>query len=582
MKRQQTVLVIDDDRMVRRLVDLRLKDLSVRVESAADGPTGLAEARRLKPDLVLLDVSMPGLDGFEVCRQLRHHPSTRDIPVIFLTGSDAAGEKAKAFELGAVDYVTKPFEPGELRARVRAALRTQALVEALETQARTDSLTGLPNRAAFRRRLTECIERAHSNESYHFIVLFLDLDRFKVINDSLGHGVGDQMLIAVADTIRRVVADETVDHGINGFIARMGGDEFTILIEPTEDVRWACELAQRLRTELTLPLQLDDYQVTTDASIGVRVCNGLCYDADELIRDSDTAMYHAKALGKGRTVVFDQRMHEQALERLELEQDLRLAQAGGQLMLYYQPIISLETGELDGFEALLRWKHPQRGIISPDTFIPIAEETGLIIDIGQWVLDQACADLADWKERFPEHKSIHIGCNLSKVQLAVNGLDNIVADTLKQHGIDPAELHLEVTESVIMHDASVVVPVMDRLRDMGIVMCMDDFGKGYSSLASLHRFPIDVLKIDREFIAAMTQSRAHMAVVHAIVTLADNLGMRVVAEGIETEGHLVQLQTLECAYGQGYLFGRPGPAEQVIKWLADGVNLDACRKPQAV
>jgi len=571
MRRQQTLLVIDDDRMVRRLVTIRLRDLSVRVEGAGDGPTGIAEARRLRPDLILLDVSMPDMDGFEVCRRLRNQPTTRDIPVIFLTGTDDPAEKAKAFELGAVDYVTKPFEPAELRARVRAALRTQALVEALETQARTDSLTGLPNRAAFRKRLTECLERAHSNDAYHFTVLFLDLDRFKIVNDSLGHAVGDQMLVAVADTIRRVVAESMVDVGGDAYIARMGGDEFTILLEQIDDQQWVCDLAEHIRSELTCPLQLDDYQVSTDASIGVRSCNGLCSDADELLRDSDTAMYHAKAAGKGRYVVFDDHMHHEALHRLELEQDLRQALPNDQFMLYYQPIISLESGLLTGFEALLRWQHPERGIIPPDHFIPIAEETGLIIDIGQWVLDQACADLADWKQRFPDHTPpIHVACNLSKVQLAVNGLGDVVADTLERHGIDPGELHLEVTESVIMHDAAVVVPVMEQLRSTGIVLTMDDFGKGYSSLASLHRFPIDVLKIDREFIDAMTRSRAHTAVVHAIVTLADNLGMRVVAEGIETNDHLVQLQTLDCTYGQGYLFGKPAPAEQAVKWLTAG------------
>ncbi len=576
MRRQQTVLVIDDDRSVRRLVEVRLRELEVDVASAADGAAGLATARRRQPDLILLDVAMADMDGFEVCRRLRDQASTRDIPVIFLTGADAADEKNRAFELGAVDYVTKPFEAAELRARVRAALRTQALVEALETQARTDSLTGLPNRAAFRKRLTHALERAHGPEAFRFTVLFLDLDRFKVINDSLGHAVGDQLLISVADTIRSVVADAMADRDADAYVARMGGDEFTLLLEHVSDTEWARELAERLRQRIAEPIQLDDYQVNVDASIGIRACNGLSNDADELLRDSDTAMYHAKAAGKGRCVVFDQRMHREAVDRLQLEHDLRFAAERDQMQLYYQPIVNLEDGKLLGLEALLRWNHPQRGLIPPDQFIPIAEETGIIIDLGQWVLDNACAQLAKWKPMMDNHADLFVSCNLSKVQLAVNGLTDAVAQTLDRHQIAPEQLHLEITESVIMHDAAVVVPVMEKLRERDIVLTMDDFGKGYSSLASLHRFPIDTLKIDREFVDAMTRSRAHTAVVHAIITLADNLGMRVVAEGIETQDHLVQLQALECAYGQGYLFGRPAPAEQATAWVRDGLSV-ACK-----
>ncbi|MFW6058913.1 MAG: putative bifunctional diguanylate cyclase/phosphodiesterase [Phycisphaeraceae bacterium] len=565
MKRTQKVLVIDDDAAVHRLVKVRLGKLDVDVLAATDGAAGLAAARQQAPDLILLDVAMPGMDGFEVCRRLRDHAVTCEIPVIFLTGSDNSEEKSRGFELGASDYVTKPFDAAELNARVRAALRTQALVEALETQARTDALTGLPNRAALHRRLTQYLDQHREDTQHALAILFIDLDRFKVINDSLGHGIGDQLLIEVADllcTESRHMAEEGVLESVP-FVARMGGDEFTILIERVRDSNSAVAVGERLCAALQAPRELSGYHVTIGGSIGVRLCDHDCDDVDMLLRDSDTAMYRAKAEGKGRCVLFDQKMLAHARERLQLEHDLHHALDNDQFELHYQPIIDLRNRRLRSLEALLRWRHPEQGLVGPDEFIPIAEETGLIRTIGRWVLRRACQQLNEWVQNGAIDAGTAINVNLSKVQVQELDLPETMHEIVRECGMTPSHVQLEITESAIMQDMQLVIPVLEQLHECGFILAMDDFGKGYSSLASLHRFPIDLLKIDRQFVDVMTQSRAHIAVVNAIITLADNLGMAVVAEGIETDGHLVQLQTLDCAYGQGHLFCRPQPPSRL-------------------
>ncbi|MFG0330253.1 MAG: EAL domain-containing protein [Phycisphaerales bacterium] len=569
MSRRQKVLVIDDDSMIHNLVKIRLKDLKVEVVCAADGRRGLEIAQEEDIDLVLLDVSMPLMTGFEVCRHLRDDPRTRDLPVIFLTGSDDAGEKVRGFELGAVDYVTKPFDAAELRARVRAALRTQALVHALEAQAETDNLTGLPNRKAFQRAVIRCIEHARQHpDHYKFAVMFLDLDRFKIINDSLGHGIGDELLIAISNTLHRCVR-EVGRGGSRDLVARMGGDEFAILLDDIPDLGAATSVAERLIDELSQPYDLQGYQVVTGTSVGIRLCRGDCETADALLRDSDTAMYHAKAGGKGRYVVFDDEMHARVLDRLELENDLRGAVDAGQLTLFYQPLVSISDGSLVGFEALSRWRHPSRGIVSPDQYIGIAEETNLILEIGRLALREACRNISLWRRDHANASDIQVHVNLSKVQLNTLGFVDHVISAMRDFEVEPSSLVLEVTESVIMHNSKSVVPVLEELRELGLRLAMDDFGTGYSSLASLHRFPIDILKIDKAFIHAIDSSRPHAAIVDAIVKLAHNLGMDVVAEGIETPNHLALLQALECDLAQGYFFGKPVSADNAAQFISN-------------
>lgn len=564
MSRSQTVLVIDDDQSIRQLVPVRLKSLSARIVSASGGPEGIRLAAETRPDLILLDVSMPEMDGFEVCRQLRDNPLTRQIPVIFLTGSDEPDEKSRGFELGAVDYVTKPFDPAELRARVRNALRTQALLAALEVEVRTDRLTGLPNRRAFSDVLQRCIERCREHEQYQFAVLFIDLDRFKLINDSLGHQVGDELLVAVADRLRRCIGEVPCQGraGAEHVIARMGGDEFTILLDDLPSRDTALQAADRLQEELGQPYNLGEHRVSSSLSVGIRFSHGREETDQTLLRDSDAAMYHAKSAGKGRYMVFDEQMHETAVDRLSLENDLREALEREQFELHYQPIIRAESGTLVGFEALLRWHHPQRGLVAPDRFIPIVEENGGIHRIGRWVLRQALQQLEVWQRLHSGETPLHIAVNLSKAELTLTNIDTQIAEAIESVGIEPQQLTLEITESAIMSDPGTVVPVLERLRRLGVRLAMDDFGTGHSSLALLHKFPLDALKIDRSFIVSMSETRAHSAIVGTIVMLAQYLGLEVIAEGVETNTQLAQLLAMDCDCIQGYYFGKPAPAQE--------------------
>jgi len=558
MTHKPTVLVVDDDPLIHKLVSVRIRELNAAVVCASGPEEGIELAHSVRPQLILLDVDMPGMSGFDVCARLRDDPLTREIPVIFLTGTDDSDVKVRAFEMGAVDYVTKPFNAGELRARVRAALRMQSLLAALEVQARTDVLTGLPNRQAFQHAVARCIERARQQEeNYQFALLFLDLDRFKIINDSLGHGVGDELLINVANKLYNCVrcgAQEPVGRD-QDIVARMGGDEFAVLLHDVKNLDMVCEIAERIRLKASESVNIEGYEVHCGASVGVRICDQTSEDADALLRDSDTAMYHAKDAGKGCVSVFDDRMREQVVNRLQLETDLRQAVSNRQLELVFQPMIDINDHRVRGFEALVRWNHPERGVVMPDVFIPIAEETGLIHDIGRWVLRNACMHLREWIRT--HDTNFHISVNLSKAQLGSDDLSEHVRQVIEDFGLDPKLLLLEVTESVIMHESRLVAPILEQLHNLGVQFAMDDFGTGQSSLACLHRFPLDVLKIDRSFVQRLENNRPYAAIVHAIITLAHNLDLTVVAEGVESDDQLVTLQALECDFAQGFLLSHP-------------------------
>lgn len=450
--------------------------------------------------------------------------------------------------------------------------------EQLRYAALHDSLTDLPNRTLLMEHLAQSIRRNQRRPDYKFAVMFLDFDRFKVINDSLGHCVGDELLVAIARRLQAclrttdVISGPVSDHG---HVARLGGDEFVVLLDGIHDTSDAVRVAERLQEEMSAPFRLDRHEVHLTASIGLVSSDGNYERPEDILRDADTAMFHAKMGGRARHVVFDRQMHEQALQRLELENDLRRAIDEAQLFVVYQPIISLADGRVRGFEALLRWKHPQRGLIRPDLFVPISEETGLIVPIGEFVLEAACRQLAEFEHRFPELAPLSMNVNVSKRQLIQGEVIRTIRDVLNRTGIAPGALELEVTESIIMEQAEVLAPVLREIKSLGVRLAMDDFGTGHSSLSCLHRFPIDILKIDRSFIACIgtEQDRPcveHTAIVEAIVTLAHHLGMRVVAEGIETPSQLVQLQALGCDFGQGYHFARPVPAEEALSLLAQG------------
>jgi diguanylate cyclase (GGDEF)-like protein len=384
-------------------------------------------------------------------------------------------------------------------------------------------------------------------------VLFIDLDRFKNINDSLGHNTGDQLLVAIAGRIGECLRPTDT-------VARLGGDEFAILLDGLEDWTLATAVADRVQNELLRPFSLNGHEVYTTASIGIRLSVDGREDAENMLRDADTAMYRAKDNGKARHELFHNTMHTRAVALLKLENDLRRAIERREFSVHYQPIISLDTETLAGFEALVRWDHPERGTVPPDEFIALAEETGLIAEIGTSVLREACTKLHEWHS-ISGRDSLTMSVNLSGKQLRQIDLIEQIEKTLQETGINPAWLRLEITETVVMENAELATSTLVRLRKLGVSLSIDDFGTGYSSLSYLHRFPVNTLKIDRSFIGRMTRGDENSEIVKTICTLANNLGMEVVAEGVETREQLQLLRSLKCQYGQGYLFSKPIDAE---------------------
>jgi diguanylate cyclase (GGDEF)-like protein len=399
-----------------------------------------------------------------------------------------------------------------------------------------------------------------STQGKSVAVMFLDLDNFKVVNDSLGHDAGDEMLVEVAKRLITCVRPHDT-------VARLGGDEFTILLEDIDDPSLASEMAARVARVLNAPVQLKGHEVFTSASIGVAVSTHHELPGD-MLRDADTAMYQAKAAGKAHHIVFDPTMKERATERLELESELRRAIDQGELRIHYQPIIALETGNVTEVEALVRWDHPVRGIMPPLRFIPLAEETGLILPLGQWVLEESCRQARAWQKEFPSDPPLTVSVNLSARQFAQADLVNDVARVLKETNLSPCSLKLEITESLMMVNPESTRFKLAALRDIGVRLAVDDFGTGYSSMAYLSRFPLDTLKIDKSFVGGLGEQTEADAIVRAIITLAKTLNLHVTSEGIETAEQLMRLNNLGSDLGQGYFFSRPLTTDAMRELLA--------------
>ena len=444
-----------------------------------------------------------------------------------------------------------------------------------------DALTNLPNRAMLADRLSLDLARAKRNQNYHFAVLFLDLDRFKIVNDSLGHTMGDQLLVELSQRLESCLRK-------NDTAARLGGDEFALILDDIKDPLDAVYVAERVQESLAKPFDLNGQDFYTSASIGIAYSRTGYERPEEILRDADTAMYRAKANGKARYEVFDSEMHQRALRALKLEGDLRRAIEHGEIRVHYQPILSLTTREVIGFEALARWFHPEHGTIPPDKFIPLAEETGLIIPLGGLVLRTACRQLKQWNDRYGNvDKSWTISVNMSGRQFSQPGLVQQIEQVLRDTRLAPGCLRLELTESVVMENANTAADMLHQLKELGVQLSLDDFGTGYSSLSYLHCFPFDILKVDQSFIAKVTSDREIAGIVETIMVLAGKLSKQIVAEGIETEEQLEQLRALNCEYGQGYLFSKPveaaavptlffkpKPAEQLIMEAAPNESVE--------
>jgi len=442
-----------------------------------------------------------------------------------------------------------------------------------------DPLTGLPNRTLLHEKVGACLERVAQDPGYPFAVLLLDLDRFKVINDSLGHLAGDELLIHVAQRLRSAVrnappAGTPAREATQDVIARLGGDEFAILLENV-DAPGAVRVAERIRESIHSAFQLETKEVFTSASIGIAMGHRGYRTPTEILRDADTAMYRAKSLGRSRFEIFDGEMRAEAVARLELESDLRRAVDNQEFVLYYQPKVRLSTNKIVGVEALLRWRHPMRGIVPPDEFIPLAEETGLIVPIGLWVLREACLAMRRWQSEFPTVPPLEVSVNVSVRQFREPDLYERVEGILAETGLDPATLQLEITESVLMDDVDTVAALLNRLKTLGVGLKIDDFGTGYASLKCLNRLPFDVLKIDRSFVVNMSDNEGTGDTIRTILLLAENLGMEVVAEGIERKDQLVELRSLHCDYGQGYYFSPPVAQEALGEWIRKARTADS-------
>ena len=430
--------------------------------------------------------------------------------------------------------------------------------EQLVRNAFSDALTGLANRALLRDRLDRALKRQIRHPDYLFAVLFLDLDRFKLVNDSLGHTIGDELLRAVARRLEKCLRSQDT-------VARLGGDEFTMFLEDIRDETDATRVAERVHKDLRAPFQVAGHEVFTTSSIGIALSSTGYTQPEDLLRDADTAMYRAKSLGKACYSMFDTAMHERAVALLQLDHDLRRALERKEFRIHYQPIVRLENAEVTEVEALLRWEHPARGFVSPAEFIPLAEETRLIIPIGRWALEETCRQVRAWQLQFGTYLPVNV--NLSGKQLSQLDLVYQITQILQRFSLDGRSLKLEITESVIMEDIESVITMLQQLKALGIQSSMDDFGTGYSSLSYLHRLPIDALKIARFFVSGTRTGVENPEVVRTIITLARDLGIDAIAEGVETAEQLAQLRELGCKYEQGYLFSKPLDSETAGKFI---------------
>ncbi|MFM6192085.1 putative bifunctional diguanylate cyclase/phosphodiesterase [Planktothrix sp.] len=586
LTKTEDILIVDDTPDNLHLLSRMLTRQGYNVRKALNGSMALTAAQTVAPDLILLDIMMPEMDGYEVCQHLKANAKTAEIPVIFLSALDDVLDKVKGFQVGGVDYITKPFQFEEVLARVQNQLalraaelevrilnaelearvkeRTQQLEEAnakLLQMALHDALTGLPNRALLMTDLNQSIQQAKADPNYQFAVLFLDCDRFKVVNDSLGHLVGDELLILISRRLNLYIKPQNT-------LARLGGDEFAILLTEIPNSHHAIELADQILESFSKPFQLERHEVFINASIGIVIGHDEYNEPEHLLRDADTAMYRAKALGKGQYHIFDPAMHAAALERLQLETDLRRGLEQQELVVHYQPIVNLNTGKIAGFEALVRWRHPERGLVPPGLFIPIAEETGLITPIGYWVLSESCRQLRTWQKQNLVDSSVFVSVNLSVKQFCQPNLLEQIDQVLEQSQLAPNCLKLEITESAIMDNEKDVAFILREMRKRHILISIDDFGTGYSSLSYLHSFPVDTLKVDKSFVQRLNQEPENVGLIPVIISLAKTMNMSVIAEGIELPEQLMILKELSCGFGQGYFFSKPVPPEQLMELLS--------------
>jgi diguanylate cyclase (GGDEF)-like protein len=615
-EKRESVLIIDDSRESALLLGTILSNQQYHVHCVHDGATAVREAGVDPPDLILLDINMPVMNGYEVCQQLKSLPQTHNIPVIFISALDEVVDKLEAFTAGGTDYITKPFEAGEVLARVESQLKLrrlqlnleQEIAERKEAEAavrmlnaqleqrvreRTaqlqkeilehrqtqeellnvalhDSLTGLPNRTSFLQHVSQVLQQGRQAEGCHFAVLLLNCDHFNRINNSFGYTVGDQLLLTLNQRLASYLRSTDV-------LARLGGDEYAILLQSIHSVDEAVTVAEKIQQIFQLPFQLDERELFVNASIGIVPGGSFYHKAEHLLRDAGTALSRAKALGRNRYQIFDEAIRTRLRAAVLLENDLRRAVKQQEFVVFYQPIVALDSGRLIGFEALVRWQHPRRGLVLPAEFIQVTEQTDLILPIGQWVLREACHQLCIWQQHYND-PALSMSINLSVKQLWQRNFLQQLDSVLSETGIAPTSLKLEITESDVMDDARAALAVLQQMKAKHVKLGIDDFGTGYSSLSYLQRFPMDFLKIDQSFVANLGTSPESDKIIQAIVSVAHTLGLEVIAEGVETALHVEQLRQLNCEYGQGSFFSLSLAAEQAGRLINGSFPLADARK----
>ena len=584
-----SILIVDDEPDNFDVIETFLGNPTYQLHYAANGPMALESLEIVKPDLILLDVMMPDIDGIEVCRQLKSSPEWKAIPVIMVTALSGKKDLAQCLASGADDFISKPVNRLELDARVRSMLRIRQQYQQLATfnarlevlvQQRTtqlkdmifqDALTQLPSRMQLLHKLTTILDstsnvspKTHLSKDTVALV-YLDCDQFNLVNGSFGHAVGDQLLVAIANRLCQYLNEKDL-------LARIGEDEFCFLLHPITDVHEVQNFVRLLMRSFEAPFSVMNRDVSCD--IFITVCIGVAFGgtgdrAEELLQDADTAMYQAKLRGKGHHQTFERQMQLTILNRLTLESDLQRALEQQEFIVYYQPIIELQTSQLSGFEALVRWKHPTRGLVPPLEFIPSMETTGLIVRVGMEIFKQACQQLQAWHQQGWPHLMMSINLSVRQFEspTLLTDIDHVVEET----GVNTAFLKLEITETAIMENAERAIAILEKLRARSIQISIDDFGTGYSSLGYLYKFPVNMLKIDQSFVRQTSGDHRQSRVVDTIVSLGQQLGLNVIAEGIETQQQLAWLRDLGCEFGQGYLFSEPLPPTAIEQQFLSNV-----------
>ncbi len=545
------VVLADDDPSIRLMIRHVLESEDFDIVEASDGLEAIKAVEKHHPALILLDAVMPGIDGFTTCQQIKEKGFT-DIPVMMITGLDDDASVERAYEVGAIDFITKPIKWAVLKHRVKSVVAKVIAERKVQLLAYRDTLTNLPNRLLFADRLEQAIVRSERSRTSMALML-VDIDDFKLVNDSFGHDAGDKLIKAVGDLIAKSLRRADT-------IARLGGDEFAVIIEGIDGPEDAISIADNLTTILEHNVRLDDQETYTSASIGIAVYPEDGKDARTLLKNADTAMFRAKENGRHCFQFYKPEMSVNAMERLDLENNLKAAFEDDEYLIHYQPVIDIHKNEIVGVEALLRWHHPEKGMIQPADFVSVVEDCGLIVALGEWMIFSICKQISLWQESGLKHQQVSI--NLAPRQFKEQDLVAVFTQAIAENNIDASSLSVEVTERTLIDNIGEVEGTLKKLRAMGMQVMLDDFGTGYASLAYLKDFPVDVVKIDRVFVTGIPDSKEDSAIVEAIAGLTRGLKLRLLAEGVENDRQLDMLKSVGCQFAQGYYWSKPLPGDE--------------------